>query len=150
MIGSVESSDGRYELDDALKRFDFAEVHGWLSGAYWSVGITRREVEHGFAASTLVVGAYQGARQVGCLRVVSDRTRFAYLMDVFVAPAARRRGLARALVLFALDHPSLRLVYQWNLATDDAHDVYAALGFAAPQRPERYMVLSRPRDWMPE
>lgn len=136
------------ELDDSLSRFDFERVHGWLTGAYWSVGITREEVEHGFQHATLVVGAYRASQQIGCLRVVSDRTRFAYLMDVFVAPAARGHGLGRALVRFALDHPSLSLVYQWTLATADAHDVYAALGFAAPPHPERQMVLARPRDWL--
>jgi GNAT superfamily N-acetyltransferase len=137
-----------YELDDSLLRLDFATTHGWLTEAYWSVGITRAEVEHGFRHSTLVVGAYREAQQVGCLRVVSDCTRFAYLMDLFVAPDARGRGLGRALVRFALGHPSLRLVYQWTLATADAHDVYATLGFAAPPHPERAMVLSRPRDWL--
>jgi len=148
VIQSFSSAGVDYELDDSLSRFDFASVHGWLTKPYWSVGITREEVEHGFQSSTLVAGAYRASRQAGCLRVVSDRTRFAYLMDVFVAPEERKRGLGKALVQLALDHPSLRLVYQWTLATADAHDVYAALGFAAPPHPERYMVLSRPRDWL--
>jgi GNAT superfamily N-acetyltransferase len=148
VIEGVDVRDARYELDDSRPRFDFGQVHGWLSGAYWSPGITRAEVEHGFDNSTLVVGAYRESQQAGCLRVVSDRTRFAYLMDVFVAPEARGGGLGRALVRFALVHPALRLVYQWTLATADAHEVYAPLGFAAPANPERYMVLSRPRDWI--
>lgn len=145
---AIDIGAARYELDDSLERFDFERVQGWLTAAYWSPGITRTEVEHGFQHATLVVGAYCESQQVGCLRIVSDRTRFAYLMDVFVAPEARGRGLGRALVRFALAHPSLRLVYQWTLATADAHDVYAALGFTAPEHPERSMVLSRPRDWM--
>ena len=150
MMEEVDIGDARYELDDSLSRFDFARVHGWLSQAYWSPGITRAEVEHGFRNSTLVAGAYRESQQTGCLRIVSDRTRFAYLMDVFVAPEARGRGVGRALVRFALAHPSLRLVYQWTLATADAHEVYAALGFTPPEHPERYMVLSRPRDWVGE
>ncbi len=150
MLGPQDSSGPPVgcELDDALARFDFACVQGWPKDAYWSVGITREEVEHGFRNSTLVAGAYRGTQQVGCLRVVSDCTRFAYLMDVFVAPEERGRGLGRALVRFALEHPTLRSVYQWVLATADAHEVYRPLGFAAPPNPERYMVLSRPRDWL--
>lgn len=137
-----------YELDDALQRFDFARCHAWLSGAYWSVGITRADVEHGFRNSSLVVGAYRDGEQLGCLRVISDRTRFAYLSDVFVAPSARGLGLGRAMVRFALDHPELALVYRWLLATDDAHGVYRALGFGELEHPDTWLTLRRQRAWL--
>jgi GNAT superfamily N-acetyltransferase len=137
-----------YELDDALQRFDFARCHAWLSGAYWSVGITRADVEHGFRNSSLVVGAYRDGEQLGCLRVISDRTRFAYLSDVFVDPSARGVGLGRAMVRFALDHPELALVYRWLLATDDAHGVYRALGFGELEHPDTWLTLRRQRAWL--
>jgi len=139
---------GRHVLDDDLQRFDFDRCHAWLTGSYWTPGITRVEVERGFRLSTLVVGAYEGQRQDGCLRVVSDLTRFAYLMDVFVDEGQRRRGLGRALVRFALEHPSLGLVQRWLLGTNDAHDVYRKLGFSELPNPERYMTLTRPREWL--
>jgi GNAT superfamily N-acetyltransferase len=137
-------------LDDRLSRFDFAACHGWLAGSYWSPGISAREVEFGFRNSTVVVGAYAAARQVGCLRLASDRTRFAYVMDVFVDPSCRRRGLARRMVRFAMEHPELLLVYQWMLGTHDAHGVYAELGFAPLPHPERFMVRRLERAWLPE
>lgn len=136
------------ELDDALERFDFARCHGWLTDAYWSIGISHVEVERGFRHSTLVVGAYRDGEQLGCLRLVSDRTRFAYFMDVFVDPSARGNGLGRAMVRFALEHPDLALVYRWVLATNDAHDVYRALGFGEIDHPERWLTLGRPRQWL--
>ena len=139
---------GDHVLDDALPRFDFDRCHAWLTGAYWSLGITRAEVERGFRLSTLVVGAYCGSRQDGCLRVVSDLTRFAYVMDVFVDPARRGAGLGRALVRFALEHPSFELVQGWMLATHDAHDVYRPLGFGELPHPERWMRLGRQRAWL--
>lgn len=139
-----------YEIDASLARFDFARVHAWLKTAYWSVDITRAEVERGFGHSTLVVGAYGATGQVGCLRVVSDRTRFAYIMDAFVEEGQRGGGIARAMVRFALEHPDLAPVYQWRLATDDAHGVYAKLGFTRITDEERWMVLARPRAWLNE
>jgi GNAT superfamily N-acetyltransferase len=139
---------GPFVLDDSFGRLDLDRIHGWLTNAYWSQGITRAEVERGFGGSTLVAGAYRDGVQVGCMRAVSDRTRFAYLMDVFVDPAVRGQGLGQALVRFALEHPELRLVYQWLLGTVDAHAVYERVGFAALSNPERLMALRRSRPWI--
>lgn len=141
---------GEFVLDDALGRFDFETCHVWLNAAYWSKGITRFEVERGFRHSTLVVGAYQNQRQVGCLRVASDRTRFAYLMDLYVAQGFRSRGLGTALTRFALAHPELAPVTKWLLGTKDAHALYNAVGFRSLTHPERLMSLERPRPWLEE
>jgi GNAT superfamily N-acetyltransferase len=139
-----------FVLDDALERFDFAACHAWLTSAYWSPGITRAEVEHGFHNSALVAGAYRDDIQVACMRVASDRTRFAYVMDVFVDPGSRGRGLGKALMRFALEHPELALVYKWLLGTADAHELYRAVGFDDFPRPERLLYLERSRPWLKE
>jgi GNAT superfamily N-acetyltransferase len=144
----MQVQQGQHVLDDDLGRFDFGRCQAWLAGAYWSPGITRAEVERGFRCSTLVVGAYSAEGQDGCLRVVSDQTRFAYVMDVFVAEAQRGRGLGRALMRFALEHPMLSLVQSWMLATNDAHDVYRGLGFSELTDPGRWMRLRREREWL--
>lgn len=139
-----------FVLDDHIDRFDFARCHGWLSSAYWSPGVTRAEVERAFRRSSFVAGLYRGDQQVGCARLVTDFTRFAYFMDVFVDPALRGRGLGRALVRFALEHPELSLVYKWTLATADAHGVYRGVGFHDLTEPTRWMSLERRRDWLPD
>ena len=144
----MRAPHGDYEIDDALERIDFARCQAWLTGAYWSVGITRADVEHGFRHSALVVGAYRAGEQSGCLRIASDRTRCAYIMDVFVEPSARGLGLGRAMVRFALEHPDLALVSRWALGTNDAHGVYRALGFGELDRPENWLTLHRKRDWL--
>ena len=128
-----------YEIDDACGRIDFARVHGWLTGSYWSPGIARETVERGARHSALVVGAYRGEEQAGYLRVISDTTRFAYFCDVFVDEAHRGRGLAKAMVKFALEHPDFKEVRRWLLATRDAHDVYRAVGFTPLVEPHRWM-----------
>jgi GNAT superfamily N-acetyltransferase len=138
-----------YEIDDALARQDFDRVFGWLRTTYWweQGGLTREKVERGARHSALVLGAYiapgGGGEQVAYVRIVSDTIRFAWVADVYVAPAHRGKGLARAMVRFALDHPRLTDVAAWFLGTRDAHGVYAPLGFAPVTEQEGYMVHRR-------
>lgn len=138
---------GTYDISDELARVDLARVHGWLTTAYWSPGITRPQVEKAAAHSSLVLGAYaagDAGAQAGYLRVVSDRVRIAYVCDVFVDDAHRGRGLARALARSALDHPDYRDVRRWLLVTRDAHGVYAEVGFEPLPQPERWMAYLPP------
>jgi nitroimidazol reductase NimA-like FMN-containing flavoprotein (pyridoxamine 5'-phosphate oxidase superfamily)/GNAT superfamily N-acetyltransferase len=136
----VEQRFGSFVLSDDRSRVDFARVTGWLAGSYWCAGIPRAAVERAARCSSLVAGAYDAAgEQIGYLRVVSDCTRFANLMDVFVAEPHRGRGLGRALVRFALAHPAHREIARWMLGTKDAHGVYAHEGFGPIEEPERLM-----------
>lgn len=130
-----------YEIDDDRTRLDFGRVSGWLASTYWSPDIPREKVEQAAAGSALVIGAYQNGEQAGYCRVVGDGVTFAWVCDVFVDEAHRGRGLARAMVRFALAHPEHQGLRRWMLATLDAHGVYADLGFAPLAQPERMMVL---------
>ena len=56
----------------------------------------------------------------------------------------RGRGLGRRLVGWFLAHPGFADIRRVALVTGDAHGVYAALGFHAPIRPERYMERLHP------
>jgi GNAT superfamily N-acetyltransferase len=140
----MKRSHGEYEIDDDANRPDFALVHDWLTQSYWSPGITPDLVERAADGSSLVVGAYFQAQQVGYLRVVSDRATFAWIADVFVDPAHRGKGVATAMLRFALEHPTLPNLRRWVLATHDAHDVYASVGFSPLPHPERFMILKSP------
>jgi len=136
----VEQRFDAFVLSDDRSRVDFARVSGWLAGSYWCPGIPRAAVERAARCSSLVAGAYDAAGgQVGYLRVVSDCTRFANLMDVYVAEPHRGRGLGRALVRFALAHPAHREIARWMLGTNDAHGVYAHEGFGPVEEPGRLM-----------
>jgi GNAT superfamily N-acetyltransferase len=138
-------SHADYEIDDSFARHDFTTVHRWLSETYWwqSPSLPREKLERGARHSALTIGVYHGNQQVGFARVVSDTIRFGWIADVYVAPAHRKQGLARAMVRFALDHPQLKEVNKWLLATKDAHGVYAALGFTPPPDADAYLQLWR-------
>ena len=131
---------GEYEIDMDLKRVQFDRVHSWLSGSYWSPGISKERVEKAATHSALVVSAYRDGVQAGYLRVVSDQTTFAWVCDVFVDEAHRKQGVAKAMVNFAIAHPEFQGLRRWILATKDAHSVYAECGFAPVPFPERWMA----------
>jgi GNAT superfamily N-acetyltransferase len=132
-----------YEFDDDPARLDFPQLEGWLSVSYWSPGIREPEIRKGAVNSALVAGCYADGKQVGYLRVASDKTRFAFIMDVFVDERHRRRGIGENLVRFAMEHPELSDVYSWLLATRDAHPVYRKAGFSPLANPENMMMLKK-------
>jgi GNAT superfamily N-acetyltransferase len=131
-----------YELSAGLDRIDWPKVHAWLASSYWSPGISLERVKRGAENSALVLSAHCQLEQVGFLRVISDKSRFAYLCDVWVDQDHRGNGLARSMVQYALEHPDFTTV-NWLLATVDAHGVYTKLGFGPLTNPERWMSKGR-------
>lgn len=131
-----------YQIDDDRTRLQFGRIHAWLASTYWSPNVAREKVEKAAEGSALVVAAYAAdGTQVGYLRVVSDTATFAWVCDVFVDEAHRGKGIARAMVGFALAHPEFQGLRRWLLATKDAHGVYGALGFVPLTNPERWLAL---------
>jgi GNAT superfamily N-acetyltransferase len=131
---------GDYEIDDDLSRVDFVRVHAWLASSYWSPGVPREVVEKAARGSSLVVSAYLEGEQVGYLRVVSDRATFAWICDVVVDEAHRARGLGKAMVRYAQEHPEHQGLRRWLLATRDAHEVYRSVGFEPLPAPDKWMT----------
>jgi GNAT superfamily N-acetyltransferase len=79
-----------------------------------------------------VIGLYApDGSQAGFCRVVSDGITFAYLADVYVLDAHRRRGLGVELVREAVETEPWKSM-KWYLATSDAHDLYRRFGFIDP------------------
>lgn len=130
---------------EGMAQMDFARVAALLADAHWCKGIAQEEVQKASAHSALVIGAFYGGRQVGFARVVSDQTRFAYLMDVIVDPSMRDHGIGQQMVEHILSHPLLRDVYQWMLVTTYAHSLYERCGFTRTKRAGNLMEIIKPR-----
>ncbi|WP_419814918.1 GNAT family N-acetyltransferase [Glacieibacterium sp.] len=126
------------ELSDDASRLDVARIHGWLASSYWSPGIALDTVQRAIAGSHCL-GAYRGEAQVGFARMITDRATFAWLADVWVDEPVRGLGLGRRMVDWFIEHPGYAGIRRFALVTRDAHGVYAANGFHALLRPERYM-----------
>lgn len=132
------------KIEDGYEHMDFVKVTEMLSRAKWSIGISIEEVKHGAANSALVVGAFHGNLQVGYARVISDKTRFAYIADVYVDDDFRHNGIAIQMINYILSHESLSDVYQWLLMSA-ANELYAKAGFVPVAQPEKWMEIRHKR-----
>jgi GNAT superfamily N-acetyltransferase len=126
------------EVSDDPSRIDLDAVHDFLSRSYWSPGIARDTVARAIAHS-MCFGVYDNGAQVGFARVITDRSSFAYLADVYILESHRGRGLAARLMAEITGHPELQGLRRWLLATRDAHGLYARFGFGPPAAPDRLM-----------
>lgn len=124
-------------------RLDIPYVHGYLTTSTWAAGISRERVETSINNS-LCVGAYDGNKQVGFARLVTDYATFGYLCDVFVDEAYRGRGLGRRLSETLLEVPEVRSLRRILLATTTAPWLYEKIGFTPVNRPNYLWQLHRP------
>ena len=91
-----------YEISTDSARLDVDAIHAFLTHSYWSPGIPRATVARAIANS-LCFGVFWQGQQVGFARMVTDKTTFAYLCDVYVLEAHRgvRRGVSRRAVILS-------------------------------------------------
>jgi GNAT superfamily N-acetyltransferase len=115
----------------------------FLAASYWSPGIPQDVLDRAIDGS-LSFGLYEGERQIGFARAITDRATFAYVADVYVLEEYRGRGLALWLMETVLAHPELQGLRRWMLLTRDAHPLYRKVGFVDVARPERIMEIARP------
>jgi uncharacterized protein len=125
-------------------RLDLGVIHAFLATqSYWAEGVPREIVARSIA-NALCFGVYDGARQIGFARVISDYATFAYLADVFIIKEYRGRGLSKAMMDAIIAHPHLQGLRRFTLATADAHGLYRTYGFTEPPHPERQMERADP------
>jgi GNAT superfamily N-acetyltransferase len=141
-----------FDINKCIVKFgygnmNFVKVTALLTNAFWCNGITIDEVEKGAANSALVTGVFFDGDQIGYARVISDKTRFAYVLDVIVDENFRKKGIGQLMINGMLKNVELKDVYQWLLITKDAHGVYAKSGFKKIARPDDWMEIRnvRPR-----
>jgi GNAT superfamily N-acetyltransferase len=137
----MEWTQGGFTITTDPERVDLDAVHGFLRTAYWCEDIPRETVARAVAGS-LNFSMWLGGRQVGYARVVTDRTTFAWVCDVFVLESYRGRGLSKWLMRTVVQHPELQGLRRWLLATRDAHGLYRHVGFAPLETPDRWMERS--------
>jgi ribosomal protein S18 acetylase RimI-like enzyme len=145
-----------FVISDSTARVDRDVVHRYLrDDSYRSQGVPRdvvdRSIDHALCFSLLEPSAEPGAepgdeseRQIGFARVITDRSTFAFIADVFVLPSHQGQGLGVWLCEAVLEHPDLQGLRRILLGTDDAHEMYARLGFTPLEHTERFMDIFVP------
>ena len=137
----MEWRRGELAVSDDPARIDRARVHDFISReSYWAKGIPRDVMDRAIDNS-LCFGLYRGAAQLGFARVVTDRSTFAYLCDVFLEDGARGTGFGKWLVECIVAHPDLQGLRRFSLMTRDAHELYRRFGFKPLPDATRYLEI---------
>jgi len=136
-----------YEISTDSARLDVDAIHAFLTQSYWSPGIPRTTVARAIANS-LCFGVFWQGQQVGFARMVTDKTTFAYLCDVYVLEAHRGHGVSKQLMEHVMQHPDLQGLRRMMLATRDAHGLYAQFGFTPLSAPDRIMEVLKPNIYL--
>jgi GNAT superfamily N-acetyltransferase len=142
-MSAPHSTRDRYTITTDPARLDVDAIHAYLARSYWAEGIPRELVQRSIDNS-LCFGLFDGMRQVGFARVITDRATFAYLCDVYVLEEHRGAGLGKWLIETVMSHPEVQGLRRWMLMTRDAHGLYAQHGFTPLAKPPACMELARP------
>ena len=153
MNSFYEKKEGEYQINTDPSKLNLEVIHKYLSEqSYWSTGIpletVKKSIEH-----SLCFGLYHHniktmptGRQVGFARLITDRTTFAYLADVFVLEKERGKGLSKFLIATIQSHPELLQLRGWLLRTKDAHGLYEQFGWnkLTEEQLQRFMIRFHP------
>ena len=139
----IEIHRENFTISTDPARLDVDTIVDLLTRAYWAKGRPRERTERAIANS-LVFGVYDGMKQIGLARVISDYAVFAYLCDVIIHEDYRAQGLGKWLMETIHSHPDLQGLRRWTLATRDAHELYRQFGWEALASPASWMEILQP------
>lgn len=140
---TYELRRGGYVVTTDVSRLDVDYIHGFLTKSYWARGIPRDIVARAIESS-LNFGLFDGERQIGFARAITDHAWYAYIADVFVDEAHRGKGLGKLIIEAVTSHRDLQNLRRMMLGTADAHGLYRQFGFTALEKPERWMERGDP------
>ena len=136
-----EKSINNYLFSTDKNKLQLKVIHDYLSKeSYWAQNMPIELIKESIAGS-ICFAIYFNNKQIAYARVITDNATFAYLADVFVLEEHRGKGLSKELMRFILDHPSLKKLRRFMLATRDAHGLYKQCGFNALAKPETIMEI---------
>ena len=142
MIDDIFISSDKQELD-------LNYIYDYLTNKlYWAIGIPFETVKTAIDNS-LCFGVYkkQGPQQIGFARFVTDYASFAYLCDVFIDENYRGNGIATYFMQQLMQDARIAPLKRIVLVTKDAHWLYKKVGFGSLEFQERYMEITRPKNY---
>ena len=135
----MEWQRDRFTITTDKERMDLNYIHAYLSvHSYWAFQIPFETVKKSIDGAECF-GMFDGDRQIGFARVITDKATFGYLADVFIDETMRGMGLGKWLMKVIMDHPEFQGFRSWMLGTRDAHGLYEQFGFKALEDPTRIM-----------
>ena len=153
MNNQYEVEKDGYIISTDSSKLNLEMIHHYLSKeSYWAENIPFETVKKS-VENSLCFGLYHYDKQripsviqVGFARLITDKTTFAYLADVFILEEYRGKGLSKFLISAIHAHPELQTLRRWMLGTKDAHGLYAQFGWAlfTEDQMKRFMQLHNP------
>jgi GNAT superfamily N-acetyltransferase len=129
-----------YTINNDKTKLDVRMIHHFLyTTAHWAVGrpmsVVRKSIEN-----SLCFGVFDGDKQVGFARIVTDGATVGWICDMFIIASHRGSGLGRWLIECMMDHPYIKGLRRILLNTRDAHDLYVKYaGFRPLLKPESWL-----------
>lgn len=140
----IEEQRDRFSISTDPHLLDVDFVHQFLrEESYWAKNIPRAVVQK-CIDNALCYGVYDGNKQIGFARVITNFSTMAYLSDIFIIESYRGMGLSKWLMEVIMLHPELQGLRRWILLTLDAHELYKKIGFDHLANPEWYMEKVTP------
>jgi GNAT superfamily N-acetyltransferase len=129
-----------YTISNDKTKLDVRMIHHFLyTTAHWAVGrpmsVVRKSIDN-----SLCFGVYDGDKQVGFARIVTDGATVGWICDMFIIASHRGSGLGRWLIECMMDHPDIKGLRRILLNTRDAHDLYVKYADFRP--------LLKPESWL--
>ncbi|WP_371367305.1 hypothetical protein SRRS_13110 [Sporomusa rhizae] len=137
---------GDYTISTDKSLLDFTVIHNFVANeSYWGQGRSQELMRRAIENSTFCFGIFQGKKQIGFARVISDLTTFAYLADVFVLRDYRDQGLGKWLIQTIVNHPDLAGLKKITLFTKTPYFYYdAGFNLYTSGDESKFMVRKKP------
>ena len=129
------------------KNFDPGSLLRLFEQAPWATGRSLEESKEMIAHTQVMITAWDGARLVGCGRVLTDFVFRASIWDVIVDSQYQGRDIGTGVIQRILRHPDLQRVELFWLCTRNKQVFYESLGFSAKE--QTGMVWDRTRHGAP-
>ncbi|WP_340677404.1 GNAT family N-acetyltransferase [Paraglaciecola sp.] len=138
----------KINISDDKALLDIHKIYQFLTNeSTWAKGIDFQTVKISIDNS-ICIGAYNDHMQVGYCRIITDHATFGNLVDVIVWPEYRGLGISKLLMDAVLNHPSVKNIRRFTLATSNAHGLYAKFGFSQLSKPETFMERYDPNIYL--
>jgi ribosomal protein S18 acetylase RimI-like enzyme len=137
----MRNTKDNFSITDDIATLDMEFVINALHNTYWAEKRSQGIIEESISNS-VVISLFDGNKQIGLARIVSDFATFAYICDVYIDPDYRQRGLGVWLMQHVMEHPATQ-VNLITLATRDAHGLYQKFGFTQNEEIAKKFMLKR-------
>lgn len=137
----MRKTKDNFSITDDIAALDMEFAINALHNTYWADKRPQSVIEKSISNSA-VISLFDGTKQIGLARIISDFATFAYICDVYIDPNYRKRGLGIWLMQYIMEHPSTQ-VNLVMLATRDAHELYKKFGFVQSEEIAKKFMIKR-------